>query len=84
MTIPKITTKRFWSAMDVRALCIKNDLYTRGDNEAYSDMLAYVSTNNPTTEDLYMVAKNICDHSKGQSVSNIMFMLENDVVKTMS
>lgn len=78
----KITTTRFWHSMDVRNACIENDLYTCGDNSEYEEMLDMVRNLEPTMENLYAVAKNICDHSKHQTITNVMFILENNVVKT--
>lgn len=82
MNIPTITTRRHWSAERVRYACIKNNLYTRGDNEAYGNILDYVSRSYPDTENLYLVAKDICEHSKGQTVSNVMFIIESEAVTT--
>lgn len=76
----EIAVSRYWSASDVRGACIDNDLYTAGDNEQYSKMLNYVRDNPPTLENLYRVACDICEHSKRQSITNIMFILENNAV----
>lgn len=49
------------SAQDVRLFCIKHDLYTCGDNEAYAKMLGkcgYV-----TADELSDIAQDIVDHS---------------------
>ena len=79
---PKITEKKVWTASDVRSACIRNSLYTRGDNEDYGHMLDWVSRLYPNTENLYFIAEDIQKHSKGQTVSNIMYILANEVVKT--
>ncbi|MBQ6403863.1 MAG: hypothetical protein IJI27_08155 [Oscillospiraceae bacterium] len=78
----EITSKKFWTPGLVRQACIKNDLYTAGDNEAYSKMLGFVEENDPTLAVLYAVAKDICEHSEYQSISNVMFILERDAVYT--
>lgn len=83
MNIPNITTRRIWSSDSVRRACIRNDLYTRGDNEAYSSMLDYVSKSDPSTENLYIVAKDIAEHSRPQPISNVMFILECGAVITV-
>ena len=78
----EITSKRQWYADRVRQACIRNDLYTRGDNEAYSKMLSFVDDNEPSMAALYKVAKDIFEHSKGQTITNVMFILENEAVIT--
>ena len=84
MKIPSIAASRHWSAASVRQVCIDNDLYTCGDNDDYEAMLDFVNHAYPDVENLYLVAKNILDHSRSgdQTITNIMFVLENDVVKT--
>ena len=82
MLTPKITTTRRWSAMSVRETCIKHDLYTCGDNEDYEHMLSWVERLYPNTEYLYFIAEDIQKHSKDQTVTNVMFLLERDAVMT--
>ena len=87
---PKIKTSRAWDSDDVRRMCIKHDFYTCGDNEEYSAMLRYVDEHEPTTENLYIIAVDIYEHSAlddfgqyGDSViSSIMFDLEREAVRT--
>lgn len=74
----KIKENRVWNMYDVRTACIKNDLYTRGDNQDYEAMLNFVATHKPTTDNIYKVACDIYEHSTDQTVSNIMFILAND------
>ena len=45
-------------------------------------MLRMVDLNDPTPEILYQVAKDIYDHSKNQTITNIMFVLEKEAVNT--
>lgn len=78
----KITANRFWNTQQVRQACINNDLYTRGSNEDYIEMFDMVRELEPTTENLYLVAKNIADHSANQPITNVMFILENEAVFT--
>lgn len=54
---------RTWSADKVRSMCIKLDRYTCGDNEAYNKMLAFVDNNEPTPENIAIVAEDIRRHS---------------------
>lgn len=78
----KTTANRFWNTQQVRQACINNDLYTRGSNEDYIEMFDMVRELEPTTENLYLVAKNIADHSANQPITNVMFILENEAVFT--
>ena len=48
-------------------MCIKNDYYTAGDNEAYAKMLNFVDNNEPTTTNIYKVAVDIVKHSDLES-----------------
>ncbi len=82
MNIPNITTTRNWTAEDVREVCIKNNLYTAEKSAEYTHMLDLVEKLPPTTENLYIVASDINDHSKKQTITNIMYLLENQAVKT--
>ncbi len=82
MTTPKITTERKWSVEDVRLTCLRNDFYRRGNNAEYDKMLELVDTLEPTPENIYIVAKDICEHSTDQTITNIMFVLELEAVYT--
>lgn len=84
MNTPKITAKRFWTPHSVRQTCIENDLYTGGDCEEYERMLDSVNQlrDNPSPENLYVIAKDIQEHSKEQTITNVMFLLEKDAVMT--
>ena len=78
----EITRKRTWLPAMVREACIRNNLYTRGDNEAYSKMLDMVDRTGPTTKAMYLVAKDINEHSKDQTITNILYILESEAVIT--
>ena len=67
---------RKWSAENVRTTCIDNNLYTCGNNADYSEMLDFVDENEPTPENLFTVAADINEHSKENTIENIMFLLE--------
>ena len=82
MKTPNITVNRQWTRYTVRQTCIKHDLYTCGDNEEYDHMLSWVERLCPNTENLYFIAEDIQKHSKDQTVTNVMFLLEKDAVTT--
>ena len=79
---PTITRKRYWSFETVRQACIRNELYTRGDCEAYDKMLQFVERNEPTTKAMYLAAKDIAEHSKNQPITNVLYILEDEAVIT--
>lgn len=78
----EITRRRYWSYGSVRQACINNRLYTRGDCEAYEKMLNLADRTEPTTKAVYLVAKDIQEHSKNQTITNVMFILEREAVIT--
>ena len=78
----EITRKRTWFPTLVREACMRNNLYTRGDNAEYTTMLGNVERSAPTTEAMYMVAKDIYEHSKDQTITNILYILESEAVIT--
>ncbi len=78
-----ITSERMWSSGNVRAACIRNRLYTNGNNKAYEHMLSIVDSHDPDPDILYTVAKDIKEHTKSnQTITNIMFILEKETVNT--
>lgn len=78
---PKITTTTHWNTDSVMRACIRNVLYTNGDNVEYAAMLDKVADSpNPTVYDLYAVARDIAEHSEDQTVANVMCILFNDAV----
>ena len=77
-----LTRNRMWSRDTVRKACIANHLYTEGDNEAYNKMLDMVDSREPHTKAMYLVAKDIQEHSFEQTITNVMFILERDAVIT--
>ena len=79
---PAITRNRMWDRDTVRQACIANHLYTEGDNEAYSKMLDMAGRTEPTTKAMYLVAKDIQEHSDDQTITNVMFILEREAVIT--
>ena len=79
---PKIREKKTWYMVDVKNACVNNDLYKNGDNKDFDKMLQLVKRLKPTTKNIYRVAKDICEHSEGQDIENIMFILANVAVMT--
>ena len=91
LKLPTIKSNRRWDADDVRQMCIDNDYYTCGNNEAYSEMLQFVRTAEPTNNNLFRVAYDIVEHSdfdfvfsddESDCIANVMFLLENKCVHT--
>ena len=82
MPFPKIKSFDNWSINTVRQVCIDNDLYTKGDVKAYDNMLDCVDASYPTDENIYIVAKDIAEHSDNQPITNVMYMLKNFAVYT--
>lgn len=82
---PKITAVRRWSTEDIVQMCIENNFYTQGDALAYSRMLQRVEVMKPTPEEIYKTAVDILDHTdpnEDQTITNIMCIIENEVVRT--
>ena len=75
MKTPNIAVNRRWSGMSVRQTCIKHD-------EDYEHMLSWVERLYPNTENLYFIAEDIQKHSKDQTITNVMYLLEKDAVTT--
>lgn len=62
--LPTFTEKRFITWDDVRSLCITKRWYTRGTNEQYSELAAFVEDlEEATTADLVIIANDILEHS---------------------
>lgn len=79
-----IIGERTWDTEAIRTLCINNKLYTSGTNEDYEKMLNFVATaeEGPTYNNIYAVANDIVNHSDGQTIENVMFLIETKVIKT--
>ena len=78
--MPEITVNRMWTVGSVMDVCIQNQLYTRGDREDYERLLNRVINLYPSTENLYLIAKDIYEHSVEQTITNVMYLLEKDAV----
>lgn len=82
---PVLLTTRKWDAEGIRSMCVSHHFYMRGTVAQYTDMLNYVKENDPTPENIYNVANDILnytDPNEDQTVTNIMYIIENEVVRT--
>lgn len=66
------------SASTLRALCVREDWYTHGDNDEYSHLLLDLAGNKPhlDTEDIIAIAEDIAAHSEpkeGWTVESIAY-----------
>lgn len=80
-----ITKIEYWAPNLVQDFCIKNHMYTCGTVEEYERMFNFIRSSEPTTGNLYTVAKNILDHSNDEvnnnfTVGDIMSMLYKQTV----
>lgn len=80
---PEIDVVERWSSGDVRDMCIKHDWYRAGTVREYRAMLDIVDSTEPTTQNIYKIAKDILDHSddEGLYVEAIMFEISREVVR---
>ena len=62
----KYKETRRLSASSLRALCVREDWYTRGDNDEYDHLLLDLAGNKPhlNTGDIIAIAEDIAAHSK--------------------
>jgi len=81
---PEITESSVWYSSEIREMCVANNFYNHGNIKEYSDLLEFVEKHEPTPINIYKAAKDILDHTSGQeqTVTNIMFMIRNDIVRT--
>ena len=78
----KIKETRQWTMEAIRSECIENGWYTKGTNEDYEKMLAFVSAKEPTNTNMLKVATNIFEHSNtGDSIDFILYCISNYCVK---
>lgn len=79
----QITRRSTWTPLDVRTACVENYLYSEGTNEEYERMLqAIEKVQDPSDYMIYAVAKDIAEHSENQTITNVMFILANEAIKT--
>lgn len=79
--------REHWDFDFVRRLCIAENWYTSGTNEQYTKMLSFVDDNEPTMENLILVADDIYLHSEShdgwteqEEIENILYLLINKAV----
>lgn len=82
MKSPNIKVNRVWDFGGIRAMCIKHNFYTRGTNEDYAQLATFIRSRKPTYINVYKAALDICTHSSGQVVTNIMYLIERECVYT--
>ena len=82
MIVSKIKANRTWNFGNIRAACIRNNLYTCGTTEEYNNLANFINKHKPTYENIYMVAFDIYNHSEGQTITNIMYIIERECVYT--
>ena len=78
-----------WHPESVRMLCVKQQWYTCGTNKEYDHMLEYVRNNKPVLSNIFIVAKDIFDHSENDDygyedevIESIMFLLNSEAIVT--
>lgn len=80
------------SSDDIREFCIRNNMYTCGNNDDYTKLLNYVNDNhlNITIEVLHNIASDIYWHSKGYNsdfandeILYLMGLINREAVCTM-
>ena len=81
-----IIERQHLSVSDVRAVCISENLYTKGTNEQYDAMFSMATALYPksiiTAEDLYPIAKDILDHSStDMDVACVMYCLAEKITR---
>lgn len=82
MITPKIKANRIWNFGNIRAACIRNKLYAYGTNEDYNNLANFINNYKPTYENIYKAAYDIYTHSDGQTITNIMYIIEQECVYT--
>ena len=68
----RIRKNQYLSTASVRSVCVRENLFTRGDNREYSAMFDMVQAENAkgqefSTESLYAIANDIAAHSDSES-----------------
>lgn len=69
----KYEQKKWFSIEKVRQFCIDFNLYTAGDNKAYSKMFAKCQEFSGTDEELAQIAWDIVDHSDSEELEDYGF-----------
>nr|AHF24063.1 hypothetical protein [uncultured bacterium Contig643] len=79
---PEIEETSKMDSDDVRSCCIRNELYTCGTVSEYNAMLNMVRDEEYSTKLLYRVARDIKEHSDNQTITNVMYLLRKEAVRT--
>lgn len=80
---------RYISKTDVRQVCIKYDLFTCGDNDAYDDLFEFIGNltrkgQHVSVEMLRIIAEMIKENSDtDESIPEIMFLLNAEACTTI-
>ena len=69
--IPSIKEMKHWSPLLVMEFCKNGDYYTAGTTKEYDRMLDFVRNHEATKENLYIVARDIFEHSSEEIRSNV-------------
>lgn len=82
----KIEIEEQWDSYDIMHLCIENHYYTHGTSEAYDKMLHMVATCKPTPRNIYLVSKDILEHSDPElildpGIDGIMYEVSNTIYR---
>lgn len=67
-------------AEEIRALCIKYNWYTKGNNNEYSGMMTKYCCKKATPTKVLSMAQDIADHSEFNDVETILYILYKDGV----
>lgn len=67
--MPKIIEKRFFTAQDIRSLCIQKNWFTRGTNKQYDHLFSILFAHKVTNNKLYKAACLIEECSNPDNVS---------------
>lgn len=77
-----IKENKHWSVTGLRDMCIRHNLYNRGTNEAYNNLLDSLMLREVTIQEMYEVAKNILEHTEDNTIENVMFLLNREAINT--
>lgn len=70
----KFTEKRMILSANLRALCIKNNWYTCGNEDDYNELFGKIIKDTITTTDIAEIAQDIKEHSITEyEITSIMF-----------
>lgn len=72
---PKVIEHAEWTAEEIRNFCLEEGYYTEGKVREYEEMLLFVDMNDPTPENISVVAKNILAHSDQEHQRSIEYLM---------